>query len=178
MSGVQGKLCTEDSFIFLHTHKVEGLHKVQEIKHTVYYWRGLSASTDQYEQAMPKLLELEIALGGGMEQSNESQGFETEGFLAMFPKGLQYILGGYESGFEKKMGMMQTIDQHRLFECKGMRSVVVMQVAVSPQSVSSGDCYVYQKTVANMPPKIFVWNGSSVRSMPCTAGSAMPARVP
>lgn len=85
-----------------------------------------SVSQDEAGVAAYKTVELDDSLGGGPVQHREVQSHESKKFLSYFPKGIQYLAGGVETGFKH-------VDRNkfdtRLLHVKGRRNVRVAQVS-------------------------------------------------
>ena len=71
-------------------------------------------------------MELDDSLGGGPVQHREVQGHESKKFLSYFPKGIQYLAGGVETGFKH---VDRDKFESRLLHVKGRRNVRVSQVS-------------------------------------------------
>lgn len=81
---------------------------------------------DEAGVAAYKTVELDDSLGGGPVQHREVQGHESKKFLSYFPKGIQYLEGGVETGFKH---VDRDKFESRLLHVKGRRNVRVSQVS-------------------------------------------------
>lgn len=81
---------------------------------------------DEAGVAAYKTVELDDSLGGGPVQHREVQGHESKKFLSYFPKGIQYLAGGVETGFKH---VDRDKFESRLLHVKGRRNVRVSQVS-------------------------------------------------
>lgn len=80
-------------------------------------------------------------MGGYPVQHREVQGYESDTFLDYFPKGLQILLGGVDSGFTHVEGPEQ--HRTRLLHIKGRgNKVAAVEVPLSSGSLNSGDAFV------------------------------------
>lgn len=143
-----GKLCSGDSYIFLHTKK-----KNATFERKIYYWRGKDSTQDEYGCMAYKTVELDESLGGEPSQHREMQGHETAAFKALF-KSLSYIDGGVATGF--KSAAEATKHKNRLLHVKGKRNVTVSQVELHPKSMNEGDVFIL-----DIGATIYQWNGKT-----------------
>ena len=67
------------------------------------------------------------------------QGHESDKFLALFPKGVQYLAGGVATGFKH---VDRDAFSTRLLHVKGRRNIRVSQVELAPSSLNSGDVFI------------------------------------
>jgi hypothetical protein len=119
----------------------------------IFFWLGKDTSQDEAGVAAYKSVELDDALGGTPVQHRETQGGESQEFLALFRTygGVRYYEGGVDSGFKKGA---RGPHEKRLFLVKGKRNVRVIPVEVSHKSLNQGDVFVLDTA-----DKIFQWNG-------------------
>lgn len=148
-----GKLCSGDSYIFLHTVEKSG-----SLERKIYYWRGKESSQDEYGTMAYKTVELDESLGGEPSQHMEVQGHETPQFKSLFKGGVSYIEGGVDTGF--KSAAEATAHKNRLLHVKGKRNVSVMQVEYSPSSMNEGDVFIL-----DLGTTIYQWNGKECSRM-------------
>jgi len=123
-----------DSYIVLYTYKKE-----DKILYDVHFWLGQYTTQDEYGTAAYKTVELDDYLGGLPVQYREVQGFESEKFLALFPK-LVIQHGGIDSGFKH---VEPEKYRHRLLHIKGtIKQTVVREVPLDHSSLNSGDVFI------------------------------------
>jgi hypothetical protein len=115
--------------------------------------QGESSSQDERGASAYRAVELDDFLQGVPVQYREVQGHESAKFLALFPKGIQLLEGGVESGFRH---VDPDAYQPRLFQLKGKRNVRSTQVELSARSLNEGDVFLLDAGLT-----IYQWNGSS-----------------
>jgi len=92
-----------------------------------------------------------IFLNGTPVQYREVQGFESDKFLALFPK-IEILSGGIDSGFRHVAAAEY---KPRLLHIKGTtKAVVVRQVAITTHSLNRGDSFIL-----DMGLKVYQFNG-------------------
>jgi len=123
-----------DSYIVLHTYKKE-----DKLLYDVHFWLGQFTSQDEAGTAAYKTVELDDHLGGAPVQYREVQGFESEKFLALFPK-IVIQKGGIDSGFKHVEAEKY---RPRLLHIKGtIKQTVVREVPLNHASLNSGDVFI------------------------------------
>nr|WAQ15589.1 villin [Halisarca dujardinii] len=147
-----GKFYSGDSYIILNTKK-----KSAGFEWDIHFWLGKETSQDEKGVAAFKTVELDESLGGGPVQYREVEGHESTQFLCLFPRGVQYLSGGIESGFTK---VEKDKYEPRILHVKGRRNIRVQQVKVSWKSLNFGDAFI-----VDFGLKIYVWLGSEVGRM-------------
>jgi gelsolin len=129
-----GKFFDGDSYIVLHTYKVQ-----DSFKWDVHFWLGTYTSLDEAGTAAYKTVELDDFLSGVPVQYREVQGSESEKFLHYFDK---FIVqkGGIETGFKH----VEAQDyRKRLLHVKGTaKNVVVREVPAHASSLNKGDVFI------------------------------------
>eukprot|EP00854_Cymbomonas_tetramitiformis_P008601 gene8601-10213_t len=95
----EGKFHTGDSYIVLHTYENER----KGLEYNVHFWLGAETSQDEAGAAALMTVELDQHLGDKPVQFREVQGSESPQFLKLYKNGVQYLQGGVESGFKKKI---------------------------------------------------------------------------
>src|SRR3989338_5620135 len=95
--GLNGTFYDGDSYIILNTYKPDP--KQDTLKWNIHFWLGKDTSIDERGVAAYKTVELDDFLSGAPVQYREVQGFESEKFLALFPK-VTVLHGGVASAFK------------------------------------------------------------------------------
>jgi gelsolin len=146
-----GTFYSGDSYIVLHTYKPDP--KNEKLAWDAHFWLGKFTTQDEAGTAAYKTVELDDFLGGAPVQYREVQGYESNRFMSYFPKGVQLLDGGVETGFKQvKAGEYRT----RLLHFKGTKkNVRVLEVELSHKSLNSGDVFVVDKGT-----ELIQWNGS------------------
>lgn len=146
-----GQFYSGDSYIILNSKKKEEGNDA--LIHHVYFWLGKSTSQDEMGTAAYKTVELDDFLGGAAVQFRETEGNESVGFLALFPK-MSVITGGIDSGFKHVEPEKYT---PRLIAIKTLtksKTTIMRQVPTVTASLNAGDVFVLDKGLI-----IFVWAG-------------------
>jgi len=91
-----GSFYSGDSYICLHTYKEQGK---DALKWDLYFWLGKHTTQDEAGTAAYKTVELDTLLNDGPVQHREVMGYESDGFLALFPN-IRIMEGGVDSGFK------------------------------------------------------------------------------
>jgi len=132
-----GQFFSGDSYIVLHTYKKSP--QGDALAWDVYFWLGQYTTQDEAGTAAYKTVELDDHLHGAPVQHREVQGYESKGFLSIFPKGIRIQEGGVESGFHHvEAGKYRP----RLLHLKGKKHVRVTEVPLARASLNSGDVFV------------------------------------
>ncbi|XP_052236637.1 advillin-like isoform X1 [Dreissena polymorpha] len=116
----------------------------------IHFWLGKETTQDEAGVAAFKSVELDDLLGGYPVQHREVQGSESTLFLSYFKKGLKYIDGGVNSGFNH----VDNTFKKRLMQVKGKHHVRVQEVDMSWSSMNSGDVFIL-----DLGQMVYVWNG-------------------
>ncbi|XP_034020715.1 capping protein (actin filament), gelsolin-like b isoform X2 [Thalassophryne amazonica] len=105
----------------------------------LHMWIGEKSSRDEQVACAMLATQLDNFLGGDPRQHRQTQGYESQEFMALFPRGISYKDGGVESGFRrpKSSGMVQ-----RLYHIKGKRNIRAKEVELSWSSFNKGDCFI------------------------------------
>jgi gelsolin len=141
-----GKFYDGDSYIVLRTYKRE-----DALAWDVHFWLGEHTTLDEAGTAAYKTVELDDFLNGTPVQYREVQGFESEKFLALFPK-IEILSGGVETGFRHVAAAEY---KPRLLHIKGtVKHVVVRQVPITAHSLNRGDSFIL-----DMGLKVYQFNG-------------------
>jgi len=83
-----------DSYILLNIYE-----ESNELKYNVHFWLGSNTTHDELGTAAYKTVELDNYLHGNAVQFREVQSYESDLFKSYFPQGIEYKVGGVESGF-------------------------------------------------------------------------------
>ncbi|RKO89939.1 hypothetical protein BDK51DRAFT_36402 [Blyttiomyces helicus] len=131
-----GTFFSGDSYIVLNTWQKPGNPK---LFHDIHFWLGKDTSQDEAGTAAYKTVELDDYLGTFPVQHREIQGAESSLFLSYFTH-FHTQDGGVESGFNHVHPETYT---PRLFRVRVTgHSLVITQVAISSQSINSGDVFI------------------------------------
>ena len=149
---LNGKFYTGDSYLILHTMK-----KKVKLEWDLHFWLGAESSQDEKGIAAYKTVELDDSLGGGPVQYREVQNHESKKFMEMFPKGVEYLSGGVDSGFKKVDRDAYT---KKLLQIKGKKNIRAQQVPLTYKSLNHGDVFVLDDG-----KKIYCWNGKQASIM-------------
>jgi hypothetical protein len=146
-----GSFYTGDSYLVLSATEVGD---PPEIQRHVYYWIGSESTADEYVTAAAKAIELDNRFGGEPIQHREVQYHESSDFVKLFDSygGLTYLAGGVASGF-KAVDRTKGV---RLYQVKGRRDPVLLQVPPSGASLNQGDAFILTTDGA-----IYLWVGTS-----------------
>ncbi|GMH43531.1 hypothetical protein BSKO_11453 [Bryopsis sp. KO-2023] len=137
-----------DSYIVLNTFE-----RSNQKKYNLHFWLGKDTSKDESGTAAVLSSLLDEKLGGMAVQYRELQGKETDLFLQVFPRGVQYQHGGVDSGFTH---VEEEKYETKLLHIRGKRNVRVAEVPLSADSLNSDDCFVLDDGLV-----LYQWNGKS-----------------
>lgn len=140
----KGTFYSGDSYIVLKTYVKDPVNNPNKLAWNIHFWIGEESSQDEYGTAAYKTVELDDYLGGEPVQFREVQGFESDDFLAIFPK-IELLKGGVDSGFRK---VKPTEYKPRLLHIKGKKNVIVREVELSAGSLNSGDAFILDAGLA------------------------------
>jgi len=146
-----GRFFNGDSYIILNTFHPTPTSK--ELAYDVHFWIGGHSTQDEYGTAAYKTVELDTYLDDKPIQHREVEGHESELFMSYFPKGIQLMEGGAESGFNHVQP-----DKYvpRLMHFHGTgKNVIVTQVPACKSRLDSGDVFML-----DMGLTIYQWNGT------------------
>eukprot|EP01113_Clastostelium_recurvatum_P022583 TRINITY_DN269_c0_g1_i3.p1 TRINITY_DN269_c0_g1~~TRINITY_DN269_c0_g1_i3.p1 ORF type:complete len:375 (+),score=135.66 TRINITY_DN269_c0_g1_i3:126-1250(+) len=158
-----GTFYNGDSYIVLHTYKKDPA--AANFSYDVFFWLGKFTSQDEYGTAAYKTVELDDHLHGLPVEYREVDGFESDRFLSLFPKGLRVLEGGIDSGFHH---VKPEEYRPRLLQIKGRKHIRVTEVPLSYQSLNSGDVFVLDAGIT-----IYQWIGSSASGSEKTKASML-----
>lgn len=139
-----GAFYNGDSYLVLDNRGQEGAD--------LHMWIGEKSSRDEQVACAMLATQLDHFLGGEPVQHRHVQGYETPEFMALFPRGISYKVGGVESGFRRPQGAGPV---HRLYQVKGKRNIRAKEVELSWSSFNKGDCFIL-----DLGETIVVWIGS------------------
>jgi hypothetical protein len=151
-----------DSYIVLQTQKEEDS---DELYWDIYFWIGSESTQDEYGVAAYKANELDDLLGDAPIQHREVESRESPEFLACFPKGINYMDGGVNSGFRHigADGNEETQDEripdklYRVHRSGKGGYTRLIQVPVACSSLNEGDGFIL-----DTGDRVFTWFGSKV----------------
>jgi len=117
-------------------------YKVNDaLKWDVHFWLGEFTTQDEAGTAAYKTVELDDFLGGFPVEHREVQGYESDRFQGYFPKGIQILIGGVDTGF--KHVEAATSHRTRLLHIKGRgKNVAAVEVPLTSASLNSGDAFI------------------------------------
>lgn len=118
----------------------------------LHMWIGEKSSRDEQVACAMLATQLDNFLSGDPIQHRHVQGYESAEFMALFPRGVSYKVGGVESGFRRTQcsGTVQ-----RLYQIKGKRNIRAKEVELSWSSFNKGDCFIL-----DLGETIVSWIGS------------------
>lgn len=105
----------------------------------LHMWIGEKSSRDEQVACAMLATQLDDFLGGDPVQYRQVQGYESPEFMALFPRGVSYKVGGVESGFRRPQGSGPV---QRLYQIKGKRNIRAKEVELSWSSFNKGDCFI------------------------------------
>jgi gelsolin len=146
-----GSFYSGDSYIVLQAVYVGSS---QRVARDIYYWIGAKSTQDEYGAAAIKTVELDDRFGGEPTQHRETQYHESAAFVKLFDAygGVTYLEGGAASGF-KAVDRSKGV---RLYQVKGRRSPVLLEVPAAAASLNQGDAFILTSDAA-----IFLWIGAT-----------------
>jgi hypothetical protein len=141
-----GGFHTGDSYIVLSGVKTA----TKRIRRDIYYWIGSESTPDEFGPAALKSAELDDRFGGEPTQHRETQYHESPSFHALFKEygGVRYLEGGVSSG------PLVAADGTKLYQVKGRRNPVLLQVAPTASSLNHGDVFILTS-----PKRVILWIG-------------------
>lgn len=136
-----GKFFSGDSYIVLNTYKNPD---EDELEYDLHFWIGKYSTQDEYGTVAYKTVELDTYHNDKPVQHREIQGNESKLFSSYFPKGIQTMKGGAESGFKH---VKPTEYVPRLYQLKGTTyaNTWIKQVGLYKQSLNDSDVFVLDK---------------------------------
>ncbi|EEU35250.1 uncharacterized protein NECHADRAFT_97933 [Fusarium vanettenii 77-13-4] len=161
-----GQFYDGDSFIVLHSEKINGKDGIERLAHDIFFWLGKHTSQDEAGTAAYKTAELDEFLKGTATQHREIQEAPSDEFLALFPR-MSIRAGGTRSGFrhvEEEETSFDTPTLLRVFKNPAVgvnvNGVVVHQVDPTWASLDDADVFVL-----DTDEKIWVWQGKDCSPM-------------
>lgn len=141
-----GQLYSGDCYIIMKT-----IQEKTSMVYDLFFWLGKDSTQDEQGAVAYHTVTLDDSLGGKPVQYREVQGSESTKFMAVFPKGVQYMDGGVASAFKHvEHGKYES----RLFHLKGKRNVRMQQVALTTDSLNEGDVFIL-----DLGLHLYQWNG-------------------
>lgn len=164
-----GKFHEGDSYIVVQTeHDIseETGKPTDKLVHDIHFWLGKKTSTDEKGTAAYKTVELDDFFDGEAVQHREVQGSESDAFLSFFPKGIQYLPGGVESGFKVTQQDLFTAQLWQVRRtAKG--GIIIEEEAVALKSLNHRDAFILVKG-----RNIYVWFGDEASPFVKNASNA------
>ncbi|RMJ17253.1 hypothetical protein CDV36_003100 [Fusarium kuroshium] len=161
-----GQFYDGDSFIVLHSEKINGKDGIERLAHDIFFWLGKHTSQDEAGTAAYKTAELDEFLKGTATQHREIQEAPSDEFLALFPR-MSIRAGGTRSGFrhvEEEEPARDVPTLLRVFKNPAVgvnvNGVVVHQVDPTWASLDDADVFVL-----DTDEKIWVWQGKDCSPM-------------
>ncbi|XP_037040154.1 gelsolin-like isoform X1 [Bradysia coprophila] len=144
-----GKFYTGDSYVILSTKETNGV-----LSNDIHYWIGNESTQDKYGAAAIYTVHLGDQLSDRAPQHRETQEHESSLFQSYFKKGIRYLDGGTDSGFNKVTTNAE--GEPRLFRMKGKRNVRIRQVPLTIQSMNQHDYFLLDsgRKIFVYPPKM------------------------
>lgn len=169
-----GQFHRGDSYVMLQTQKDdEGV-----LFWDIFFWIGSQSSQDEYGVAAYKANELDDLLGDAPVQHREVETRESEEFMSLFTNGIQYLEGGFASGF-RKVGADANEEQldeavpDRLFCVRRGKGVTrCFEVPLACSSLNNGDAFLL-----DTGDKIFTWFGTSVSPFEKNKSASMAQNI-
>jgi len=133
-----GKFFSGDSYIILNTYKNPD---EDDLEYDLHFWIGKYSTQDEYGTVAYKTVELDTYHNDKPVQHREIQGNESSLFTSYFPKGIQLMKGGAESGFRH---VKPTEYKPRLYQFVGTTyaNTVIKEVGLYKQSLNKEDVFV------------------------------------
>lgn len=133
-----GKFFSGDSYIVLNTYKNPD---EEDLEYDLHFWIGKYSTQDEYGTVAYKTVELDCFHKDKPVQHRECQGHESTLFNTYFPKGMELLKGGADSGFKH---VKPTEYKSRLFQFVGTTyaNCVIKEVGCYKQSLNKCDVFV------------------------------------
>jgi gelsolin len=166
---LNGTFYDGDSYIILNTYKPDP--KQDTLKWNIHFWLGRDTSIDERGVAAYKTVELDDFLSGAPVQYREVQGYESEKFLALFPK-ITVLHGGVASAF-KHVSQEEKTYEPRLLQVKIVgKTLSVTEKPRKTSSMNHGDCYVLDNGMT-----IYVYKGKECSGMELYKAAAVAKEI-
>lgn len=128
------------------------LHNRGELGTDLHMWLGEKSTPDEQAACAMLATQLDNFLKGEPVQHRQTQNYESQEFMKLFPRGVTYKEGGVESGFRKTQ---ESGTVHRLYQIKGKKNIRAKEVELSWKSFNKGDCFIL-----DLGETIVSWVGS------------------
>lgn len=135
VADTNGSFHEGDSYVILNIHKDNS----DNFKYDIHFWLGNKTTQDEMGTAAYKTVELDTFLHGKATQYREIQQNESDLFISYFPKGIEYKLGGIESGFRKVQKNDYSNYQNILMK---IHNNGYYQMPLAVQSLTDDDVYL------------------------------------
>ncbi|XP_048857425.1 macrophage-capping protein-like [Brienomyrus brachyistius] len=140
-----GAFYNGDSYLVLSNRGDDGID--------IHMWIGEKSTRDEQGACALLVTQLDTFLGGNPIQHRQVQGYESQEFMHLFPKGVSYKEGGVETAFRKATPSAGPVQ--RLYQIKGKKNIRAKEVKMSWESFNRGDCFIL-----DLGETIIVWIGS------------------
>ncbi|XP_069465619.1 gelsolin isoform X2 [Ambystoma mexicanum] len=144
-----GDFFTGDAYLVLNTIRQSS----GKLQYDLHFWLGNECSQDESGAAAIFTVQMDDNLGGSPRQNREVQGYESQTFMGYFKSGIKYKAGGVASGFTHVI--TNEVNVQRLLQIKGRRLARAIEVPVSWESFTTGDCFIL-----DLGEEIYQWCGS------------------
>jgi len=136
-----GKFFSGDSYIVLNTYINPD---EDDLEYDLHFWIGKYSTQDEYGTVAYKTVELDTYHNDKPVQHREIQGHESTLFSSYFPKGIELMKGGADSGFKH---VKPTEYKPRLFQFVGTTyaNTVIKEVGLYKQSLNKEDVFVLDR---------------------------------
>lgn len=167
VANFKGEFFGGDSYVVLHTRKIERQGQPPALAWDIYFWLGPTTSQDEAGTAAYKTVELDDTLDQKPVQHREVGGHESQAFLALFGQfgGLRIMEGGAETGFKH---VKPEAWRPRLLKVKGRKFPRVSEVPLERTSLNSGDVFIL-----DAGNTLFQWSGKESSAQERGRGSQL-----
>jgi gelsolin len=147
-----GQFHEGDSYIILNTYVKDPKENPDKIDFDVHFWIGKFSTQDEYGTAAYKTVELDHLLDDKAIQHREVMEHESKLFHSYFPRGIQVLQGGVDTGFTH---VEDDVIPTRLFQVKGVKgNIMLKEIKLKRDAMNSGDTFIL-----DTGDVIFQWNG-------------------
>ncbi|KAG5671064.1 hypothetical protein PVAND_001279 [Polypedilum vanderplanki] len=143
--------------------------------YVIYYWQGLTSSTDEKAASAIHAAKMSSEIGVKSMQVRVVQGFESRHFLKVFKGKIVVLTGGKASGFRNVHDHdSYDVDGTRLFRVRGTCAddVRANQVEEVAKSLASDDVFILET-----PTNTFVWYGKGANDFEQSMGLSVSKTI-